>query len=119
MASVAPLQTINQKERALRQRIEAVQRETETRIRAAHKEAEERVAQAERAGRKAAEAFYQQEITQTQQEAEALITAAEQKTGRMRQEAVDRLEVTARQIVELVLPVGVTEPALVQWREHL
>jgi len=107
-ASISPLQAINQKEVALRHRVELANTQAEAQLLAAHKEAKQIIAQADREGRTKAETLYQQGVEEAGREAEAIVAAAHEEAAVLQRRAAARLDEATRQIMDLVLPVNIS-----------
>jgi vacuolar-type H+-ATPase subunit H len=106
--STSPLQAIKQKEAELRHRVEEARRRAESQLQSAREEAEQTVARANQKGQAEAKALYEQKIKEARREAKAIVATAHQEATTFRRQAAARLDEAVRQIVELVLPVGVS-----------
>jgi vacuolar-type H+-ATPase subunit H len=104
----SPLQAINRKESELRHRVEEARRRAEGQIQSVREEAKQTIAQANQKGQTEAKALYERGIEEARQEAEAIVDVAHEKATALRRQAAGRLDKAVRQIVELVLPVGVS-----------
>ena len=108
--TISPLQAINQKELALRRRVEEAHRQAEAQIQAARKAAKEIIAQADEEGQAKAEAIFRQGVEEARHQAEAIVTTAHTDAATLRAQATPRLDEVAERIVALVLsgerPVG-------------
>lgn len=108
VGSISPLQVINQKELELRHRIEEARRGAEGQIQSARKEAEQIITQANQKGQAEAKALYEQRIEEARREAETIVATAHQEATTLHHQTAARLDEAVRQIVELVLSVGVS-----------
>ena len=104
--TISPLHAINQKELALRRRVEEAHRQAEAQIQAAHKAAKEIIAQADEAGRAEAETMFRRGVDEARQQAEAVVAAARAEAKTLRAQAMARVDEVAERIVGLVLPGG-------------
>ena len=104
--TISPLHAINQKELALRRRVEEAHRQAEAQIQAAHEDAKKIIAQAEREGRAEAEVIFRRGVDEARQQAEAVVAAAHEEATTLRARGMARLDEVAQRIVGLVLPGG-------------
>jgi vacuolar-type H+-ATPase subunit H len=102
--TASPLAIIHQKETELQRRLEAARRQAEVDLQAARQEARQRIAQAEETGRTEARAIFEQGLAATQQEIEAILTAAQAEAATLQQRVTPHLDDAAAQIARLVLP---------------
>ncbi len=99
----ATIVTIQQKETAVAEKIQAARDAAEAAVVGAHQKANQQITKAEQTGREAGETAYKQALAEVEQEASAYLQAIQTKANQMAENSQTSMETAVKKALGLVI----------------